>query len=776
MAGADQPVTVNRLMRACYTALMSAGVFSFAVNMLMLTLPVFMFQVFDRVLASRSEATLYLLLGIAAFTLGIQATLDTIRAYAFVRISGWIDRRIGPILLSSIITDALDRSSQPNSNPLRSLGTLRMFLTGPGMLTMLDVPWVPVFLALIMWINPHMGLAAIGGAAVMLVLGIINDRMTRPALNAAQEFSSKAYSAAESAVRNAAVVESMGMRRNIMGRWHRENEKVLTLQGRASDRAAILSAMSKSARMLIQMVIMTVAVLQIIDPSVDMTPGMMIACSLILGRALQPVEMGISQARQLVDALAAYKTIETALVNAQSGMRRMELPAPKGHLVLENVGYQPRGAPRPILQRISLEVKPGEALGVVGPSAAGKSSLARLIVGVEKPHVGHVRLDGADIFNWDTDNLGKHVGYMPQDIELFGGSVAENIARLDADPDPELVIDAAKLAGLHELILQLPNGYDTDIGNAGAILSGGQRQRVALARALYGGPSIVVLDEPNSNLDSKGDEALANAVNVLKDRGATVIMITHRVQTLANMNKLLVLQDGMMNKYGSRDEVLASAGMGAAPSAPAGASAPAAKPAAKKVSAPPPAPDNAVEGRPDVERRRMPAPPPPAGPGPAPRGVPASVNLPPPPRVPDLPSARRARSGKTTPPTLQPGTGHGVRPQLGQGSAQALEILAARPASGPNAKPAPDASGDDSGPMVRPPKMETTVRLQSPPAGTVRPAPAPANTQGPAPRKPVEQPSVSRPLTPPPPPSPRPVAALNIEDIQSISGRPRAKQ
>ncbi len=770
MAGADQPVTVNRLMRACYTALMSAGIFSFAVNMLMLTLPVFMFQVFDRVLASRSESTLYLLLGIAAFTLCIQASLDTIRAYAFVRISGWIDRRIGPILLSSIITDALDRGSQPNSNPLRSLGTLRMFLTGPGMLTMLDVPWVPVFMALIFFINPHMGMAAIGGAVLMLVLGIVNDRMTRPALNAAQEFSSKAYSAAESAVRNAAVVESMGMRRNVMARWHRENEKVLSLQGRASDRAAILSSMSKSARMLIQMVIMTVAVLQIIDPSVDMTPGMMIACSLILGRALQPVEMGISQARQLVDALAAYKTIETALVNAQSGISRMELPAPKGHLVLENVGYQPRGAPRPILQRISLEVKPGEALGVVGPSAAGKSTLARLIVGVEKPHVGHVRLDGSDIFNWDTGSLGKHVGFMPQDIELFGGSVAENIARLDADPDPEQVIDAAKLAGLHELILQLPNGYDTDIGNAGAILSGGQRQRVALARALYGDPSLVVLDEPNSNLDSKGDEALANAVNVLKERGATVIMITHRVQTLANMNQLLVLQDGMINKYGSRDEVLASAGMGGAPASAPPSSGDATPSSAQKPAKP--APAKAEKDKPETERRRMP---PPAGPGPAPRGVPAAANLPPPPRVPDMPSARRTRSGKTTPPTLQPGTGHGVRPQLGQGSAQALEILAARPAAGPGASRTPEAS-DDSAPMIRPPKMETTVRLQPPPSGPVRPAPKPANTQEPRAEKPVEQPSVSRPLAPPPPPNARPVAALNIADIQSISGRPRAKQ
>lgn len=770
MAGADQPVTVNRLMRACYTALFSAGVFSFAVNLLMLTLPVFMFQVFDRVLASRSEVTLFLLLGIAGFALTIQATLDTIRAYAFVRISGWIDRRIGPILLSSIITDALDRGSQPNSNPLRSLSTLRMFLTGPGMLTMLDLPWVPVFLTLILWINPAMGLAAAIGAVVMFVLGVINDRMTRPALNAAQEFSSKAYSAAESAVRNAAVVESMGMRRNIMGRWHRENEQVLRLQGRASDRAAILSSVSKSARMLLQMVIMTVAVLQIINPEVDMTPGMMIACSLILGRALQPVEMAISQARHLVEALSAYKTIEAALVNAQSGTRRMELPAPKGHLVLENVGYQPRGAPRPILQRIGLEVKPGEALGVVGPSAAGKSTLARLIVGVEKPHVGHVRLDGADVYNWSTESLGKHIGYMPQDIELFGGTIAENIARLDANPDPEQVIAAAKLAGLHDLILQLPNGYDTDIGNSGALLSGGQRQRVALARALYGEPSLVVLDEPNSNLDSKGDEALVKALNQLKERGATIIMITHRVQALANMDKLLVLQEGMINKYGSRDEVLASAGMG-----PTTAPPPQSAPQKSENAQPSP-------GKPEADRRRMAdfrpgaeqAPRPgPVGPGPARRGVPGQ-NLPPPPPPVIAPSARRARSHEGTPPTLQPGTGHGVRPELGRGSAQAMEILAGRSAaSGPR---------DGSGPMVRPPRLVEPVRLQPPPpTAPVRPAPPePANTSSPeraaAPPPPRPSSGAAHKIEPPQPANVRPAAALNIEDIQAISGRPRAKQ
>ena len=321
--------------------------FSFAVNLLMLTMPIFMFQVFDRVLSSRSESTLFLLLLMAIVALAVQAALDAIRAFSFVRISGWIDRRIGPVLLSSLIADALDRGAQPNSNPLRALATLRSFLTGPGMLTMLDVPWVPVFIIIIFWVNPAMGITAVFGAVIMMVLGLINDRITRTALAEAQQHSTRAYQAADSAVRNAAVVESMGMRRSILGRWRRENEMVLNLQGKASDRVAIFQAISKSMRMLIQMAIMSVAVLQIVDPDIVMTPGMMIASVLILGRALQPVEMGIGQARNLADAVEAYRTVETALENAQSRISRMELPPPTGQVAVEISAISRRVPPVP---------------------------------------------------------------------------------------------------------------------------------------------------------------------------------------------------------------------------------------------------------------------------------------------------------------------------------------------------------------------------------------------------------------------------------------------
>jgi len=550
------PVTVHSLMKACYTAFAACALFSFFVNLLMLTLPLFMYQVFDRVLASRSEATLFLLLFMATAALGVQAALDSVRAFAFVRMSRWIDRRVGPLLLSAIVVDALDRAKTGSTQVLRQLAVLRSFLTGPGMLTMLDLPWVPVFLIIIFYVNAPMGIAALGGALVMLALGIINDRVTRPALTEAQNHSVAAYQSADAAVRNAAVVESMGMRRAIIRRYHAANEKVLDLQGQASDRAAVFLAISKSARMLVQMVIMTVSVIQIIDPDTPMTPGLMIAAVLILGRALQPIEAGVSQARSTIEAYQAYRAVEEVLMAAGDRLEKMELPPPVGHLTVENLYFQPQGMTKPILQRIAFEVMPGESVGIIGPSAAGKSTLARLLVGVARPTIGNVRLDGADVFTWDGEELGRYVGFMPQDIELFPGTVAENIARLDPDPDPHKVVKAARLAGLHEMILQLPNGYDTEIGWAGQILSGGQRQRVALARALYGDPTVVVLDEPNANLDSQGDEALVNAVRALKAAKVTLVLITHRPQTMTMMDKVLVLQNGMVQRFGTRDEVL----------------------------------------------------------------------------------------------------------------------------------------------------------------------------------------------------------------------------
>ncbi len=735
MAKPDKTITVGRLLRACYTAFFAAGMFSFAVNLLMLTMPIFMFQVFDRVLSSRSESTLFLLLLMAVVALAVQAALDAIRAFAFVRISGWIDRRIGPVLLSSLIADALDRGAQPNSNPLRALATLRTFLTGPGMLTMLDVPWVPVFIIIIFWVNPAMGITAVFGAVIMLILGLVNDRVTRTALAEAQQHSTRAYQAADSAVRNAAVVESMGMRRSILGRWRRENDMVLDLQSKASDRVAVFQAISKSMRMLIQMAIMSVAVLQIVDPDIVMTPGMMIASVLILGRALQPVEMGIGQARNLADAVEAYRTIETALATAQSRISRMELPPPTGQLAVENLGYQPKGTTRPILQRISFSLEAGEALGVIGPSAAGKSTLARLLVGVERPTVGSVRFDGADAFAWNPDELGRHIGFMPQESELFEGTVADNVARLSDSPDPDAIVAAAKLAGLHEQILRLPDGYDTQIGNAGAILSGGQRQRVALARALYGDPKVLVLDEPNSNLDASGDDALMSAIDTMKKRGITVILITHRPHAVSHMDKVLVLQNGMVQKFGPREEVLPTA--------------------------PQPARHQGTPGRPDplvaasLEQAFANPPQQPGGAGAPAQGAaqggqPPQTRTPPPPPVP-------GQGQRLAPPPPPPPSGRRVAtPYLGSGGAAPAMPPARPPVANTDLEPPRES-------IPRPPGMPGRfgggrARHREPEAAPRQPVTPPTVVQAPPP----VQPSAPQRVAPPPPPSPpqpRPVAA-----------------
>ena len=657
----NQPVSVHNLLKACYTAFAACGLFSFFVNLLMLTLPLFMFQVFDRVLASRSETTLFLLLLIAAGALFVQAALDSVRAFAFVRISRWIDRRASPLLLSVVVSEAVDRSKTASSHVLRQLSVLRNFLTGPGMLTILDLPWVPVFLLLILYVNAPMGFAALGGALVMLALGLLNDQLTRPALNDAQSYSTKAYQAADAAVRNATVVESMGMRQSVIRRFLKENEAVLTLQSRASDRAAIFLAISKSARMLIQMLIMTVAATQIIDPATPMTAGMMIASVLILGRALQPIEMGVAQARGFVEALGAYREVEEALRAAQAHPERMRLPDPQGHLSVENLFYQPQGLGKPILQRVAFDLDAGDSLGIIGPSAAGKSTLARLLVGVERPTIGNVRLDGADIYSWDKEALGRHIGFMPQDVELFSGTIAQNIGRLEDDPDPEAVVTAARLAGLHGMILRLPNGYDTEVGWSGQILSGGQRQRVALARALYGRPRVVVLDEPNSNLDSQGDDALMEAIKALKTAGVTLILITHRPSTLALMDKIMILQNGTVQRFGSRDEVLSMLQPSRRP-APDGKGEPRKfdRRGAQRMNrsdAPelsPPAADIAGQDADGAQERRSPRSEPerPAAPPPAPTQVVAKIPDPPTPEdaEPGAPKGPRGRGAIVRPP------------------------------------------------------------------------------------------------------------------------------
>ena len=546
---------VSEAIAASRGALSMTGVFSFFINMLMLVSPLYMLQIYDRVLTSRSESTLVALTVLAGAMLLVMGMLDLIRSRVLVRVSTGIDSRLNPRVFSAVFEQSLRGYRGERSKPLRDLDTVRQFLTGPGPFALFDAPWMPVYLGVIFLLHPYLGFVALAGAVVLFTLAVLNEILTRKPMQHANAEAMAAYGFAEASLRNAEVLEAMGMLANVRKRWLAKHAEGLAYQSKASDRAGALTAWSKAIRMFLQVAVLgtgaALALQQII------TPGAMIAAAIIMGRALAPVEQAIGQWRSFLAARASYRRLKVLLLETPEGPPRHQLPTPSGRLSVEQVVAVPPGASKPVLKGLSFSLEPGEALGVIGPSASGKSTLARLLVGVWAPRGGAVRLDGAEIQNWDRADLGAHIGYLPQDIELFSGSVADNIARLSDAPDPEQVVLAARRAGVHEMILQLDQGYDTEIGDNGSILSGGQRQRVALARALYGHPALVVLDEPNANLDAAGDQALTEAILDLKRHQKTVVVMAHRPSAIAAVDKLLFIRDGVAEAFGPKEEVLA---------------------------------------------------------------------------------------------------------------------------------------------------------------------------------------------------------------------------
>ncbi|MGQ9368579.1 type I secretion system permease/ATPase [Azospirillum sp. ST 5-10] len=548
---------IRQVFAACRSAFVATGVFSLVVNLFILVLPLYMFSVFDRVLNSHSLPTLAFLFLIANFALLIQLAVDVARSNVLIQLSAWIERQLSPALLNACIANALIRGNPRGTDALNKLNSLRMFLSGQQIYVLMDAPWIPVFLAVLFILNFWIGIVAVAGSAVLVLLTLANNYITRPALTRANRAHAVANRQVQAAVRNANVVESMGMTPAVLARWSERNAEVLNDQGSASRRAAVIAATSKYARMAIQMGIMSTAALEIITPGSTLTGGAMMAATILAGRALMPLEQIISNWRALKDAQQNYHDLQEILRRTASRPRSTVVPPnPKGHLTVENVWFHPRGAERPVLSRISFSVEPGEVLGVVGPSAAGKSTLAHLLAGLQAPTQGHVRLDGADMASWPSEDLGRYMGYLPQDVELFGGPLRDNICRLDPDATPEAIIDAAEMAGLHEMIMHMPRGYDTDVGDQAALLSGGQRQRVGLARALYGNPRLLILDEPNASLDAAGEQALLKAVLAAKERGAAIIVIAHRPSILSVADKVLVLQNGTIQRLGERDQIL----------------------------------------------------------------------------------------------------------------------------------------------------------------------------------------------------------------------------
>jgi PrtD family type I secretion system ABC transporter len=545
---------LDRMRRACTGAFGAIIVFSLCINLLMLTSSIYMMQVFDRVLVSRSGETLVMLTVIAVLALSTMAGLDIVRTRIMQKVGGWLDDQISPVVLDMSITVALGREGRKSPEKLRDLSEIKAFLSGPSAIPILDAPWMPVFVGFMFLLHPMIGWISVSGAVVLLALAILNDWITRHSSAAASAASAKSLGFADAAIQRADIVEAMGMRESVLARWNRLNQTALAAQNMSGGRAGFLTGVTKFARQLLQIGILGIGAWLVIGGS--LSPGGMIAASILMGRALAPVDQAVTTWRSARSAIDAWRRVRSLLEREVPDTTTTELPVPDGKITVEGVSFVHMGMDRPALRNVSFEIAAGETLAIIGPSAAGKSTLARLLVGIDAPHTGHVRLDGMEISRWNGAERGKYIGYLPQEIGLIGETVTDAIARLQ-DNDDALVIGAAKLAGVHETIMKLPKGYDMPIGASGSALSGGERQRIALARAVYGGPRFVLLDEPNSNLDAQGEKALQRAIDILKTCGTTVIVVAHRPSILRHIDKILVMQDGMVRMIGPRDEVLA---------------------------------------------------------------------------------------------------------------------------------------------------------------------------------------------------------------------------
>ncbi len=547
--------SLKTALKACKGSFLSVGFFSFFVNALMLVPSFYMLQVYGRVVTSGSIPTLVMLTLIMTILMGTMGSLEWVRSRIMVRLSTRLDVLLSRDVYRASFKKALDSGGMDASaQPLNDLTGLRQFLTGNGLFAFFDTPWLPVYIGVMFLFHPWYGWFAIGCAIVLLMLAVVNEKLTGKAIADANKQNIAASLHTNKNLRNAEVIESMGMLETLMGRWGERQRQVLLLQSQASDKGGMVTSFSKTFRMLSQSLILGIGAYLAVKQ--EITPGLMIAGSILLGRALAPIDLMIGSWKGFISARSQYARLNEILNEQQAEPQRMSLPAPEGHVLVENLIVSAPGSKTPILKNISFAVPAGSIVGVIGPSASGKSTLARALLGVWAPQHGVVRLDGADINNWDKRELGPYVGYLPQDIELFEGSISENIARF-REVEPDKVIQAAKAAGVHEMILQLPEGYDTVIGSDGVNLSGGQRQRVGLARAIYGSPRLIILDEPNSNLDEVGERALAMAIQQLKASGATVFIITHRTSILAQLDRLLVMSNGAIGLYGPRDKVMA---------------------------------------------------------------------------------------------------------------------------------------------------------------------------------------------------------------------------
>ncbi|MBS9432403.1 type I secretion system permease/ATPase [Photorhabdus hainanensis] len=547
---------ITDVIRARSRVFWAIGLFTAFINLLMLVPSVYMLQVYDRVLPSGNEITLLMLTLITLGMFAMMGMLEYIRSMIVIRIGSQLDMKLNNRVYTASYESNLKNGTTDAGQMLNDLANIRQFLTGNALFAFFDAPWFPIYLLVIFLFNPWLGLLSLGGALVLIALAVLNQWLSSQPLSEASKLSLRSASLASTNLRNAEVIEALGMLPVLRRRWFGLHERFLDFQRIASERASVINSVTKTVRLALQSLILGLGGWLAIGGHI--TPGMMIAASILMGRALSPIEQLIQAWKGWSGARLSWQRLTNLLEQQPERKPGMSLPAPKGNLSVDKVSAAPPGRnSKVVLEDVSFSLDAGDVMGLIGPSASGKSTLARLLVGIWPAQEGVVRLDNADIYQWNKDELGSSIGYLPQDIELFGGTIAENIARFN-EVEPEKVVQAAKKAGVHELILALDKGYDTVIGAGGVGLSGGQKQRIGLARALYDDPSLVVLDEPNSSLDEAGERALNEAISQLKAQGKTVIVITHRTSLLSQTNKILLLVQGKMKMFGPSQQVMAA--------------------------------------------------------------------------------------------------------------------------------------------------------------------------------------------------------------------------
>ena len=551
----QSPNPVSRAFAPIRAAFVGVGLVSMLINMLMLTGPLFMLQVYDRVLASGSVPTL-VVIGILALVLYLfYGFLEGLRGRILARIGQRVDARLTGLVyrVSSVLPVRLGRRAA-RLRPVADLDTIRQFLSGPGPGAIFDMPWLPVYLTIVFLFHPVLGAVALGGGVLIVICIGLNEAMSRgPVADTGREASRRAADV-ESGQNNAEVVCAMGMDDALTARWQDRNDAYLATQRKAADRTGFFGTLIKTVRFILQSAVLGTGAWLAIRQ--DITPGVMIAASIMTSRALSPIEQAVAHWRGFVACRQAIARLRDVLTVVPSDADILDLPLPRKSIELEQVACGPFGEPLPFVINTSFRLQAGDGLGIIGPSGSGKSTLARALVGAVPALKGAIRYDGAELGQWSTERRGQFIGYLPQDLQLFDGTIAQNISRFRQDAASGAIIEAATLAGVHDLIVSLPEGYNTEIGRAGRILSAGQRQRIALARALYGNPFLIVLDEPNSNLDAEGEAALVNAIRTMRERNSIVIVIAHRPSAIATVDKILCLQDGRMTAFGPKEDVL----------------------------------------------------------------------------------------------------------------------------------------------------------------------------------------------------------------------------